>query len=222
MNTALKVCLLKMLLRLKKTLCVVLSVFVAQACTFNYGKAILTESLQKTQLADRHSVTRRSNWTLAETTPLALLGAKPLMKNDQGLYARSLQRFNAQLSRQFLLNFPATSSLPATLTLHEALLVARHQGASLLVVPRFIEADNRLNSLSEMDEGAALHPGKTRGRDTLHVQILIYDAVTGALIDSASIVSEARYLKSDDKLPLDMLEMALQSYFEKILRPSYS
>jgi len=112
--------------------------------------------------------------------------------------------------------FPSLSVSASRSNLLTSLELAREAGSELLIWPRLVEVNDRLNTYREVNEGSALHPQRALGLDKVLFQVLIYEVRTHRLIDVANVRSQSRFLASNTSVPLDLFEQAVNHYVLEI------
>ncbi len=191
-----------------------ISMLFVSACTYQHTTDVYDKTMANAGLNDRHDYVRQGDWVLARDVQLALF---PLADDAAPDTPRTALELNRVVIHEFTSAFAhatvfdtSTEAVPALL--HEAF----YRQCNVAVVVRLVDVNNQLNTWNEWQEGSHQHPDKSRGRDELTLQFLIFETQTQRLLDRITLTSEAAYFKSDDAIPLDLIAEAVQRFVDDI------
>ncbi|MBB3168153.1 DUF4823 domain-containing protein [Simiduia aestuariiviva] len=155
------------------------------ACTFNHTVNTAHDLLADLQMVERHSVQGTRAWVAPRNSAwfVAVPNSGPEPEVDRALS----QHLAAALRQQFATVLLASSATnPADAVQH-----ARHNGVNFVIYPQLLFAGDGAYSVTEW---AARSPEADFGRDEVGVQLLIFDAYTGQLVDAVMLAVKESWL----------------------------
>lgn len=198
--------------------CLVCMLFGLNACTMDYTRQIVGQSLQDLGLKETHLVSRSADWRFDAKVHLAVA---PFV--DDSVFAYQLQsRSSIMLQNQLLAqigySFPHTQSVFSD-DLPTMLHHARSYAANVLIVPSVISYQERLNDWNERKEGQTIHAGRPYGADQMALQLRVYDVVGGALLDVVKIQSRSARIDFTSGQVSDLFKPGIAHYLQLVSAP---
>ncbi len=183
------------------------------ACTYQYTVATADKTLEYARLKNNFTVNRNADWVVHGNTVITL--AHPVQVQSKSM-PRNLHTLYQSLDIALKQVFPSYSTHSESVSLDEALQLAKADSSELLFWPSLVLVENKLNTEQELREGKALSDAQSYGPDRAVFQVLIYEVRTKRLIDVGSIVSRGRMFAPNDSLPLDLYRDAAKHYIHAI------
>lgn len=183
------------------------------ACTYDYFLNSADTHLQRARLKSNYMVKRESDWIVHPRTAVTL--ARPIHIQSK-IMPRNLTFLYQSLDLSLKQAFPSYSTHLNTVTLDQALSLAKVDKSELLFWPALVSTENNLNTERELREGPDLSDSSRYGPDRVVFQVLIYEVRTGRLLDLASVHSRSRMFAPNDSTPIDLYQDAAMRYTQVI------
>jgi len=188
------------------------------------GVLLLSGCMKASDLADEaiyqlsdvgvldHSQTRRaSSWRLQADSFIYI--SQGHFVPPGGAYPRP-NVVAEEAYKGFVEYFPMVRRAQSPLGLEESLTQAREAGAHYLLYSRFAYADDRIGTVEEWEDQESLD---RLGTDRGVIQLMLIEANTRYLVDTARIRSRGGFLTLYDVKPEELIGPALHDYARRLL-----
>lgn len=156
-------------------------------CSFNHSVEKTHSVLTDLQLIDGVEVVGGRDWVVPRTAHWLVV--PPVRGVDASADLHLSKSLVAALRQEFAL----VSMAAEPVDLKQSLYIARQQGAQIIIVPSLLYYGDGAYSWQEWraDDGA-----KPFGRDSLAVQLVVYDALSGKPVDTIRMQAKESWLPS--------------------------
>lgn len=172
-------------------------------CTFHHTVDSTRSVLTDLQMLDGAEVYGGRDWVVPRTSHWLVV--PPEASPEPAADLRLTKSLAAALRQEF-----ADVSLAAEpVSLTSALKLARQQGAAILVVPSLLYHGDGAYSWAEWraDEQA-----QAFGRDRLGVQLRVYDALSGRMVDTVRVLAKESWLPALADNKLELFDRGFQTF----------
>lgn len=186
---------------------------ILSSCSQHYAYTLYDHGMSGIGLKNSYLAKREASWVLARDANIAVVLHSRLNTDE---FPRTNQLFRASASRIFTEQFPHASilskglnsglSLPSSMALAST---AYQNKCEILLIAELSTAENNLDSQFELSGGQFQNPGRNVERDHLVIQFLIYESLTGQLLDRIRLDTHAAYLKKESHAPMHLIEETL-------------
>ncbi|NIB41117.1 DUF4823 domain-containing protein [Pseudomaricurvus alkylphenolicus] len=156
-------------------------------------------------LADQFQLHTRRYWTLSDHSHLYL--AYPA----QLTYSRSLRtRLQSHFSGSLERHFAGVEVALDPHSLADNLRLARERQADFLLVPTLLDMENRLDSWLDLEDDLESLAGM--GGDRAELKIVVYDVMSGDVMDVSIISAKGSWLNMSGQRPESLLSAGFELY----------